>query len=255
VKAEHPMLTYLLGPILALLPQRWRQRLSRLKINWARATTISGFVELVAGLVLFWKWYFVTMNLWINRGWNVALQNPSGPEITDHTVGGAALLIWASHPVTWLLAYFCIEGAVRFLGAAFSNSIMGTLPLFLVSKIIGIFSRDPQAQEEGPGVASSFFSAINEKLLERSQPECPDELMATKSGPHEFLEIRASRRKPDWDPPRTVRIHDTYYRLETFTKGAPPRPFRYTLRKLTAGVPSRTVLLYAPENALVTEKT
>lgn len=57
------MLTYFLGPILALLPLRWRQGLSSLKINWPHATTISGFVELAAGLAAFWKWYFLTMKI------------------------------------------------------------------------------------------------------------------------------------------------------------------------------------------------
>jgi hypothetical protein len=247
------MLTYLLGPLLSLFPRRWRQSLAPLKINWAHAATISGFLELLSGLTAFWKWYFHTMNLWINRSWDVALQHPGGPEITDHAVGAAALLIWASHPVTWLLGCVCIEGAVRFLGAAFSGSIMGTLPLFLIGKIVGVFSDPPQTEEERPGVASSFFGAVRDKLLERSQPDGPDELIATKNGHQEFLEIRASRRKPDWDPPRVVRIHDTYYRLENFTKTAPPRPFRYTLRKLTAGVPGRTVLLYTPDIALITE--
>jgi len=246
------MLTYLLGPLLSLLPERWRQSLALLKIKWPRATTISGFLELAGGLAAFWKWYFVCMNHWINRGWDVALQHPGGPEITDHAVGAAALLIWASHPLTWLLGYVCIEGAVRFLGAAFSGSILGTLPLFLIAKIIAVFQ--PSSDAQGPSVASSFASAISEKLLERSQPEGADELITSQNGHDEFLEIRASRRKPDWDPPRIVRIHDTYYRLENFSKAAPPRPFRYTLRKLTAGVPGRTVLLYNPDDALVTEK-
>lgn len=248
------MLTYLLGPVLAFLPLRWRQGLSSLKINWPHATTISGFSELAGGLAAFWKWYFVSMNHWINRGWDVALQHPGGPDITDHAVGAAALLIWASHPMTWLLGYVCIEGAVRFLGAAFSGSILGTLPLFLIAKIIAAFQPGSHADAEGPSMASSFASAIGEKFLERSQPESADELIATQNGHEEFLEIRASRRKPDWDPPRTVRIHDTYYRLENFTKTVPPRPFCYTLRKLTAGVPGRTVLLYNPDDALVTGK-
>lgn len=246
------MLTYLLGPVLSLLPNRWRKGLSFLKINWAAAAAISGFFELAAGLVAFWKWYYLTMNLWIQRGWDVALQHPGGPEITDHAVGAAALLIWANHPVTWLLGYVCIEGAVRFCGAAFSDSILGTLPLFLVDKIVGIFLPGSEADAEGPGVASSFFGAVSEKLLESTQPASADELITTQNGHDEFLEIRASRRKPDWDPPRTVRIHDTYYRLENFTKAAPPRPFRYKLRRLTAGVPGRSVLLYNADDAVVT---
>ena len=247
------MLTYLLGPILSLLPQCWRERFRLLKINWAHATVISGFVEIVAGLAAYWAWYFHAMNFWLNRAAEVASQNQSGPEIGEHALTAAALFIFATHPLTWLLAYFCLEGTVRLCGAAFTESIMGTLPLFIAGKIVEVVQSRQKPHDEAPSVVSSFFAAIREKLQERSQPEGPDELIATKNGHEEFLEIRASRRKPDWDPPRVVRMRDTYYRLENFTKTAPPRPFRYTLRKLTAGAPGRTVLLYTPDSVLITE--
>jgi hypothetical protein len=248
------MLTYLLGPILSLFPKRWRNGLAFLKINWARAAAISGFLEFAFGVLASWKWYFVTMNFWVHRGLEVAMEGRAGPDVTDHAIGAAALLIWSNHPVTWLLAYVAVEGAVRFCGAAFSDSILGTLPLFVAGKIVGIVLPREKAEDPGPGVASSFFGAVSEKLLEKTQPAGADELIATRSGHNEFLEIRASRRKADWDPPRVVRIQDTYYRLESFTKGAPPRPFRYRLRRLTAGVPGRTVLIYNAEDAFVTEK-
>jgi len=41
----------------------------------------------------------------------------------------------------------------------------------------------------------------------------------------EFLEICASQKKDGWDPPRTVRYRDTYYRLEAASLGVRPRPF------------------------------
>jgi hypothetical protein len=84
--------------------------------------------------------------------------------------------------------------------------------------------------------------------------EVPDELCFSGSAPDEFLEIRACRRKADWNPPRTVRYQDNFYRLEACTDGMPPRPFRYKLRKLSAGVMGRTVLVYSPEEAPVLAK-
>ncbi len=45
-----------------------------------------------------------------------------------------------------------------------------------------------------------------------------------------------------------------FYRLEACTDGMPPRPFRYTLRKMSAGVMGRTVLVYSPEEAPVLAK-
>jgi hypothetical protein len=85
--------------------------------------------------------------------------------------------------------------------------------------------------------------------------EVPDELCFARRGPEEMLEIRACRRKADWDPPRTVRYQDTFYRLEACSSGSASRPFCYTLRKLPAGVMGRTVLIYSPEEAPVLAKS
>ena len=78
-----------------------------------------------------------------------------------------------------------------------------------------------------------------------------DELCFRKSALENILEIRASRRKQDWTPPRIVRYQDSYYRLEADSIGPPPRPFLYTLRRLPVGVPGRTVLLYAPFDVVI----
>jgi len=104
----------------------------------------------------------------------------------------------------------------------------------------------PRKDPERPPIAVSFVNAVTERLLE-SQSAGGDELIQRRGGSEELLEIRASRRKADWDPPRVVRIGEKYYRLEAFAKGAPPKPFRYTLRRLAAGVMSRTVLVYDTE--------
>ncbi|PYU87515.1 MAG: hypothetical protein DMG51_01960 [Acidobacteria bacterium] len=57
------------------------------------------------------------------------------------------------------------------------------------------------------------------------------------------------------EPPSTVRFQDSHYRLEVLSGGSAPRPFRYILRKLPAGVMGRTVLVYSPEDAPVVAKT
>jgi len=58
--------------------------------------------------------------------------------------------------------------------------------------------------------------------------------------------------EPDWNPPRVVRYEDRYYRLEDYARGSGPRPFVYRLRRLAAGVPGRTVLVYSPDEAPIT---
>ena len=82
-------------------------------------------------------------------------------------------------------------------------------------------------------------------------PEVPDELRFQKSGGEETLEILSSRRKDEWTPPRVVRYQQSYNRLESSGTQSGPRPFRYTLRRLSTGVPGRSVLTYAPIEARV----
>ena len=241
------MLTYIAGPLLAFLPKRWRAAVGTSEIRWSRAAALSGLLEFVVCLVGAGKWYYYSMTTWVNRGLEAALNGQTGPGVTDQAIGGMALVIWATHPLTWVLAYFGIEGAVRFCSAAFGESYLGTLPLFFVEKIYAWIMGMPPEDPERPAMAASFVNAVSEKLLESTQPAGADEIVRREQAGEELLEIRASRRKENWEPPRVVKIGDKFYRLEDFTKGAPPRPFRYTLRRLAAGVMSRTVLVYDAE--------
>jgi hypothetical protein len=253
------MLTYLLGPILALLPRTWR-KLLRLGsgVDWRRATLLSGFGEAVVALVSLMYWYSYYMALLVNNGVDSAITGKMGPRVTDQEIGFTALVIWATHPLTWVIAFAGVEGAVRLVSAAFTETNLGTFPLFVMDKIIRKLSgrSERSAAEAGYSESniSSYMGAIRETALYKRFPEVPDELSFSGSSPDEFLEIRASRKKADWIPPRTVRYGDTFYRLEANSSGMPPRPFCYTLRKLPAGVMGRTVLVYSPEEEPVFTK-
>jgi hypothetical protein len=245
------MWTYILGPFLSLLPKHWRKSfLFDLSINWARAAAISGLAEFVAALISLMYWYSYSVTTWVGRALDLALEGKLGNGVTDHAIGFTALLIWAAHPLTWLLAYLCAEGAARFCGAAFSDSILGTLPLFLLDKIFAriLLRRAPGTADQlgVPRDDSSFLGAIGERILIARLPVVSDELFIRRSATEELLEIHACRRKVDWTLPRVVRYQDNYYRLEACSRGKGPRPFRYTLRRLSAGVPGRTVLVYSP---------
>ena len=74
----------------------------------------------------------------------------------------------------------------------------------------------------------------------------PDELHYTSEDSEQFLEIRACRPKAEWEPPRVVRYSDVYFRVERSVQTSGSRPFLYILRRLSAGVPGRTVLPYCP---------
>lgn len=251
------MLTYFLGPLLALLPKRWRKSLfADLPVHWRAATMLSGFGESLAALVAMMYWYSYMMTTWVNRGWDAALDGKMPVGVTDHDIGFTALLIVATHPLTWFLAFAGVEGMVRLVSAAFSESNLGILPLLVVDAIIEktLAGGKPSALRAAgfsQGNVSSYVGTIREKVILARIPQVPDEHFVTRNGPDEFLEIRASHRKVDWTPPRTVRYQNMYYRLEASSERMSPRPFHYTLRRLSAGVPGRTVLIYSPEEVPV----
>lgn len=254
------MLNYLLGPFLALLPRRWRNVLPFGEgVQWRRATVLSGFAEAVIALAALLFWYSYYINLLVNNGLDSALSGKMGQGVTDQTLGFTALVVWATHPLTWLIAFAGVEGAVRLVGAAFTETNLGTLPLFVADKFFLKLTGQSQpsaakAAGYSEGNLTSYARAIREKAVFKTLPKVPDEIFISGSGTEEMLEIRACRRKEDWNPPRTVRYQDTFYRLEACGEGMPPRPFRYTLRKLSAGVMGRTVLVYRPEEAPVLAK-
>ena len=255
------MLTYLFGPILALFPKKWRSSLSAvLCVAWRPATILSGFAESVIALITLMYWYSYYMTTLVDRGVDSALSGKMPTGVTDHEIGFAALLIWATHPLTWLIAYGGVEGTVRLVSAAFTETYLGILPLFVLDKVFAIVTgrdrRETAVATDGTqGNLASYFGALGEKILMGRLPLLPDEICSIRDEPNEIMEIRASRRKEDWIPPRVVRYQNEFYRLERSSRGTASRPFLYTLRRLAAGVPGRSVLLYSPEAPVLREKS
>jgi hypothetical protein len=245
------MWIYLVGPFVALLPRRWRRALPFYDaVRWHSASILSGLAESILATTGLLCWYSYSVTNWISRGLDSALKNTGPVEISDHAVGFAALLIFVSHPLTWCIAYFVVEGMVRLCGA-FTDSVLGVLPLYLLA---WIYSKSFRIEEQLPpgtpkfaqGHVASYLGTMREEISSRRLSALPDELHFSTEDSDEILEIRASHRKPDWDPPRTVRYEDRYYRLEERLRGSVTRPFLYRLRRLSKGVPSRTVVIYAP---------
>ncbi|MGB9466728.1 MAG: hypothetical protein WBR10_16595 [Candidatus Acidiferrum sp.] len=246
------MMLYLLGPFLALLPRRWRKALPFYQaVSWRSASVLSGIAESVVALGALMYWYSYSVTTWVSRALDNALSKNAATGITDHEIGFAALLIWATHPLTWTIAFFGIEGMARTC-AAITETVLGIFPLYLVDKIYSKIFRggEPEpasAVKFSQGHVSSFVSTMKEKVLTARLSQVPDELCVAKSEGEEILEIRAWRAKPEWNPPRVVRYEDRYYRLEECSRGSAPRPFIYKLRRLARGVPGRTVLTYSPD--------
>jgi hypothetical protein len=254
------MRTLLLGPFLALFPARWRAGLTFHElINWRAAGALSGFAEALLALVAMLFWYSYSVTGWVSRGLDSALAGKMGPAPTEDQIGFIAIVIFATHPLTWLIAYFGIEGSVRMVGAAFTESYLGTLPLFAIDKLyLRLTGRSAPSAAKTAGFEQSNFasykSAIRERVRNSRNAPVPDELFVSKMGDEEILEVRACRRKLEWTPPKTVRYHDVFYRLEACSDGSEPRPYRYHLRRLSTGVMGRSVLIYAPEETPVLAK-
>jgi hypothetical protein len=247
---EADMRSLVLGPFVALLPKRWRESLvSQEFLNWRSAVILSGLLEFTVALAAMVVWYSYSVTGRAEKAVYSAAEH--GAHIAPGTEGFAAFAIMWLHPLTWLIAYFGVEGVVR-LCAAFTDTVLGLLFLFLLDK--AFIRLSPQkAGELSYGVqfpqnhVVSAVAAVRQKLLQTKLPIVPDELCSSSNASGELLEIRSCRAIPGWTPPRVICYEGSYYSLETSAQGTPPRPFVYSLRKLSAGLPSRTVLSYSPE--------
>lgn len=244
------MLSYILGPFLALLPRRWRDSLPMAaSLHWRPAMILSGLLESAIALFALVYWYSYSVTHWAADAVFSAIQR--GAEINPNAIGFAGLAVVFLHPLTWVIAYFGVEGMVRLCGA-FTETRLGVLPLFLADKIYLQLVRGGNPLAAGTDNFSqshlaSGIRAVRETALMAALPLVPDELCFTTAGPDEILEIRSCRAKLDWTPPRVIRYECRYYQLTECSQGTAPRPFIYTLRQLSAGVPGRSVLIYSPE--------
>jgi hypothetical protein len=241
--------TYAVGPFLALLPRRWRDAIDAdQRIAWIPATALSGTIEAVLALVALIYWYSYSVAGWAQQAIYSTIKAHPEAAIREDTVGFAAMTLMAMHPLTWVIAWFGVEGIVRGLGAAFAGNVNGSFPIWALDRLILLFrpSRDEQASAIG-GNAASFIEAILQTFLSSHAPIVADEIRVSMDGQEELLEIRSCRRKKGWDPPGVVRYQGAYYRLESCYRSGAPRPFHFFLRKLVAGVPGRTVLEYLPD--------
>ena len=161
------------------------------------------------------------MTSWVSRGLDNTLSKSSPTDYHRYMrcrLSPVSSDLRATHPLTWAIAYFGIEGMARAC-AALTDTVLGVFPLYLLEKIYSKISR--RAEPEPAGAVkfsqshiSSYVDTMKEKVVTARLLPVPDELCVAKNGPEEILEIRAWCAKPDWTPPRTVRYEDRYYRLE-----------------------------------------
>jgi hypothetical protein len=236
--------------VLALLPQRWRRGFGLDEaIPWTRSALLSGLVESLLALIVLVYWYSHSVTTWAANALDSAMRNGPEAQVPGQAIGFSALVLWLIHPLTWCVGYFVLEGLVRLLAAVSTEQVVATLPLVSVDWIYGKLSGralegDAKHTPSAMAQVQEFISSLKQGMMTLRLPHLEDECRETGEGVESFLEIHASHPKAEWNPPRVVRMGDAYYRLEHAVQGKPPRPFIYRLRRLAAGVPGRTVLVY-----------
>jgi hypothetical protein len=210
--------TYLITPVLSLLPKRWRNSLpSSALMPWVPATIVSGCVEAACGLAALVYWYSYSVTGWAQKSMDAQLNAHPGAGIPVGTEGFVGLLLVVANPLTWVIGAISVEGIVRVCAAAFHGRNPGTFPLFIVDRVFARSMRTDNAaaasEDSSPAAHSSFFAALRQKYLIGKLPLVADELRYTSGDSEQILEIRACQPKPEWDPPRVIRYGDGYFRL------------------------------------------
>ncbi len=234
------MQTYLLGPVLSLLPQRWRQWLfPSLDIDWTRATFLSGLLVAIGCLVGLTVWYFDYFLAVVEQQAAAASdaltrtgQIPQG--VTNvhvgYGMGVGGLLMFVGHPLTLTLAYFTADGFYRTMAALVTGEAPGTGPLALTDRLALIWER---------------------RAYQRRVPLVRDKVTADPEGKEWNLKVESCRPKPIWKYPLTVKYGEEYFCvLGDSTAGSEARPHVYLLRRVPAGEAYRGMEVYDPGEVL-----
>ena len=241
-----------LGVILSPLPRRWRAGFGLGEAApWGAAATLSALAESTVALVVLVYWYSHSVTTWAANALDSALRNGPERQVPGQAIGFSALVLWLFHPLTWCIGLFFLEGLVRLLAAVATDQVVATFPLVVADWGYGKLSGRPLEGDakHSPRVkeqAREFVVSVKQGIVALRSPRLPDECKEAVDGEDLFLEIYSSHAKAEWVPPRIVRVGDSYFRLDVAVKGKLPRPFVYRLKRLAAGVPGRTVIVYEP---------
>lgn len=259
-------MTYLLGPFLALLPKRWRERLwFGETVNWRRSAILCGLMQTAISLCALVYWYSYSVSHWAQRALSSALDaHPEVGYLEPSILGLMAYILVILHPITWLIAWWGIEGVVRISAAVLTGEVFGTLPLILVDRALPRVRRQYHLETSAMSgsvefssgqrrtISTSLCAVLRRRYFEMRLPLVPDKVSLVKVSTGETLEICSCRMKPDWELGCLVCYQEQYYRIVEFTERRSqwPRPFVFSLLRLPAGVPGRTVIAYCPREVI-----
>lgn len=150
------------------LPNDWRKAFadeSVLRIG----TVISGLCEAFTALVLLTAWYSYSVTHWAQRVIFSTIAAHPQARIPAGTEGLAALTLLLFHPPTGFIVYLAVEGTIRFLSAAFTGTVFGSLPFYPAARLL--------------------------RWGRRGSVPLADQLCWTSDGEYQVLEIRSANAK------------------------------------------------------------
>ena len=217
--------------LLAFLPERSRRAWLHGSGVPAIAGILSGAAELLVFFDLLIHHYFAFANHWLRAVpdpvWMGGFSSEGEPAMMG--LGVFVLIGFVLQPLTTVLLYFSLEGAVRMVAAVLSGEVAGSLPFWLIAFAQGKAEAWREEAKMGPRIADQ---------VEKLESEAGD------------LRVASCRPKPDWDDRVTISYQQMLYEVAKQENGVRPRPFVYLLKRKPEYKVIRALRHYHPEEVL-----
>ncbi len=222
----------LLSIFVSLLPQRYRGYwLGDGNLDVRRGAILSAVLQFVLACAAMWALYPAFVR---SRYADLSASMAGHPAdnivegFADFAYGPIVVLAYIFRPLTLVLLYFALEGAVRMVAAVATNEIVPTLPLQLLAIAIATGRAQWQERELGPRIADVVEPAVTGKY---------------------DLKILSCRPK-EWNRLTTISYNEGMYELQGEETGPPPLRFVYLLRLKPEYKIVRGLHAYDPEEAM-----
>jgi len=225
----------LIAFLITALPERAKREGVLRAYSSTAAHVASGAIEAVASAAFFIVgMIFYVSNFSRGAGWEYLVNQPNLD--TGHFMGVGALgfLSYLFQPLSLLLVYCYLEGIVRALDAAFSDSRLGLAVVSLVWRTAEAISSRGQRL----------------RIAAMIGPRRPDEIVAPEASRFGMLEIYSVEEKP-WREVQTVEFSGRFFQLaeKRLSRRGEHHAWRYLLRELEEREVIRgTVVRYATDD-------
>jgi hypothetical protein len=231
-----PIVRFIAGGFLALLPAPWRKRwmtdidLEHAALASSTALTLLCLAAVIVRYIFFFQERIGELGATaITRGADEAL----GDRRVQYGMGIAVLLEYIFQPLTLLLVYFAIESAGRLVAAFVTGEIVPSLPLQAIEWTRQKMRNEQAKRELGPPIMDLVEVGTSDEF---------------------DLRIASCRPRPNWNNLMTVSYQEELYEIVREEHAAKPRPWVYVLRKKPEGKVVRGLHAYAPDELLPREE-